>query len=82
MENASDLLSSKASFGDGLGARVVAGCCLSVAASLAAVASFGSFTSTYIPNGIMGIGLLLTVDGDKESADSGLQLSLTDASLP
>ena len=40
--DAYDLLPSKASFGDGLGACVISGCCLSVEASLAAVASFGS----------------------------------------
>ena len=34
------------------------------------------------PSGIHGIGLLLTVDGKKESAGSGLQLSLTDVRLP
>ena len=43
--DASDLLPSKESFGDGLGGHLVAGCYLSVAASLKGVASFGSCTS-------------------------------------
>ena len=42
--DASDLLPSIASFGDGLAARVVAGCCLLVVASLVVVASFDSCT--------------------------------------
>ena len=74
------MLPSKASFGDGLGARVVTCCSLSVAAYLAAVTSFGSYT--LIPSGIQGIALLLTVDGEKESAGSGIQLSLTNVGHP
>ena len=35
-----------------------------------------------IPSGIQGIALLLAVDGEKESAGSGIQLSLTDVGLP
>ena len=79
--DASDLLPSKALFGDGLGEHVVAGCCLSVAAFIAVVASFRSCVHL-IPSGIQGIGLLLTVEGEKQSAGSGLQLSLTDVRLP
>ena len=37
------MLPSISSFGDGLGARVVAGCCLSVVASIAVVAYRSSF---------------------------------------
>ena len=41
--DASDVLPSISSFGDGLGARVFEGCCLSVVASIAVVASRSSF---------------------------------------